>query len=124
MTVINIGDLKHRIAIAVESNTADGNGGFDTTWAALGSCWAKAASHSKVGVSATQVNFNRGELDHTERFVFSIRQKQLFTLDTRLSDKYRISHRSQYFRVLGISQNMYNLDFYDITAELWGATTQ
>ena len=122
--IINIGDLKHRITIDVESNAADGNGGFDTTWVALGSCWAKAASHSKVGVYATQVNFNRGELDHTERFVFSIRQNQTFTLDTRLSDKYRIGHRSQFFRVLGISQNQYNLDFYDITAELLGATTQ
>lgn len=121
---VNIGDLKHRITIDIESRTPDSIGGYATTWVAHGQCWAKASSHSKVGVKSIQVHFSRGETEHTERFVFVIRQNQTFTLDTRNSDKYRISHRGQYFRVLGVGQNQYDLDFYDISAELWGATTQ
>ena len=33
---ISAGELKHRIAIDVESNTSDGQGGFVTTWTTLG----------------------------------------------------------------------------------------
>ena len=114
---ISAGELKHRIAIDVESNTSDGQGGYVTTWTTLGNAWAKAENKSIAD------KFNRGQSTHTEGLKFSIRQKQAFTLDTRLSDKYRISHRGQYFRVLGISQHQYDLDFYSITCELWGATT-
>ena len=113
---ISAGELKNRIVIQVESNVSDGQGGFVTTWAA-------ASGASKIGQSSVKNTFIHGQDTHIERISFSIRQKQAFTLDTRLSDKYRISHRGQYFRVLGISQHKYDLDFYSITCELWGATT-
>ena len=120
---ISAGELKHRITIGLESNVSDGQGGFVTTWAALGSAWAAASGAAKIGQSSIKNAFIHGQETHSERISFSIRQKQAFTLDTRLSDKYRISHRGQYFRVLGISQHKYDLDFYSITCELWGATT-
>ena len=120
---ISAGELKHRITIGLESNVSDGQGGFVTTWAALGSAWAAASGAAKIGQSSVKNAFIHGQETHSERISFSIRQKQAFTLDTRLSDKYRISHRGQYFRVLGISQHQYDLDFYSITCELWGATT-
>ena len=120
---ISAGELKHRITIGLESNTSDGQGGFVTTWTTLGSAWAAASGAAKIGQSSIKNAFIHGQETHSERISFSIRQKQAFTLDTRLSDKYRISHRGQYFRVLGISQHQYDLDFYSITCELWGATT-
>jgi len=120
---ISAGELKNRIVIQVESNVSDGQGGFVTTWASLGNAWAAASGASKAGQSSVKNAMVHGQNTHTERMSFSIRQKQAFTLDTRLSDKYRISHRGQYFRVLGISQHQYDLDFYSITCELWGATT-
>jgi len=120
---ISAGELKHRITIGLESNVSDGQGGFVTTWAALGSAWAAASGAAKIVQSSVKNAFIHGQETHSERISFSIRQKQAFTLDTRLSDKYRISHRGQYFRVLGISQHKYDLDFYSITCELWGATT-
>ena len=120
---ISAGELKHRITIGLESNVSDGQGGFVTTWAALGSAWAAASGAAKIGQSSVKNAMVHGQDTHTERISFSIRQKQAFTLDARLSDKYRISHRGQYFRVLGISQHKYDLDFYSITCELWGATT-
>ena len=120
---ISAGELKHRIIVQSESNASDGQGGFVTTWAALGSAWAAASGAAKIGQSSVKNAFVHGQETHSERISFSIRQKQAFTLDTRLSDKYRISHRGQYFRVLGISQHQYDLDFYSITCELWGATT-
>ena len=120
---ISAGELKHRIVIQVESNAADGQGGYVTTWALLGNAWAAASGAAKIGQSSVKNTFVHGQDAHTERISFSIRQKQAFTLDTRLSDKYRISHRGQYFRVLGISQHKYDLDFYSVTCELWGATT-
>ena len=120
---ISAGELKHRITIGLESNVSDGQGGFVTTWAALGSAWAAASGAAKIGQSSVRSAFVHGQETHSERISFSIRQKQTFALDTRLSDKYRISHRGQYFRVLGISQHKYDLDFYSITCELWGATT-
>ena len=85
---ISAGELKHRITIDVESNTSDGQGGYVTAWASLGSAWAKAENKSIAD------KFNRGQSTHTEGLIFSIRQKQTFSLDTRLSDKYRISHLS------------------------------
>lgn len=114
---ISAGELKHRIVIQVESNVSDGQGGYVTTWGALGSCWAKAENKS------IRERFIQGQTTHTEGLSFSIRQNQTFDLDTRLSDKYRVSHRGQYFRVLGISQHKYDLDFYSIICDLWGATT-
>ncbi len=120
---ISAGELKHRIVVQSESNASDGQGGFVTTWAALGSAWAAASGAAKIGQSSVKNAFIHGQETHSERISFSIRQKQTFSLDTRLSDKYRISHRGQYFRVLGISQHQYDLDFYSITCELWGATT-
>ncbi len=120
---ISAGELKHRIAIDVESNTSDGQGGYVTAWASLGNAWAAASGAAKIGQSSVKNAMVHGQDTHTERISFSIRQKQAFALDTRLSDKYRISHRGQYFRVLGISQHQYDLDFYSITCELWGATT-
>ncbi len=120
---ISAGELKHRIVVQSESNASDGQGGFVTTWAALGSAWAAASGAAKIGQSSVKNAFIHGQETHSERISFSIRQKQTFSLDTRLSDKYRISHRGQYFRVLGISQHKYDLDFYSITCELWGATT-
>ena len=120
---ISAGELKHRIIVQSESNASDGQGGFVTTWAALGSAWAAASGAAKIGQSSVKNAFVHGQETHSERISFSIRQKQTFALDTRLSDKYRISHRGQYFRVLGISQHQYDLDFYSITCELWGATT-
>jgi len=120
---ISAGELKHRIAIQAESNTADGQGGFVTTWTSLGNAWAAASGAAKIGQSSIKNEMVHGQDTHTERISFSIRQKQTFSLDTRVSDKYRISHRGQYFRVLGISQHQYDLDFYSITCELWGATT-
>jgi head-tail adaptor len=120
---ISAGELKYRITIGLESNASDGQGGFVTTWASLGNAWAAASGAAKIGQSSVKNAFIHGQETHSERISFSIRQKQAFTLDTRLSDKYRISHRGQYFRVLGISQHQYDLDFYSITCELWGATT-
>ena len=120
---ISAGELKHRIVIQVESNAADGQGGYVTTWALLGNAWAAASGAAKIGQSSVRSAFVHGQETHSERISFSIRQKQTFSLDTRLSNKYRISHRGQYFRVLGISQHKYDLDFYSITCELWGATT-
>jgi len=120
---ISAGELKHRIVIQVESNVSDGQGGFVTTWTALGSAWAAASGAAKIGQSSIKNAFVHGQDTHSERISFSIRQKQVFTLDTRLSDKYRVSHRGQYFRVLGISQHKYDLDFYSIICDLWGATT-
>jgi len=120
---ISAGELKYRITIGLESNASDGQGGFVTTWASLGNAWAAASGAAKIGQSSIKNAFIHGRETHSERISFSIRQKQAFTLDTRLSDKYRISHRGQYFRVLGISQHKYDLDFYSITCELWGATT-
>lgn len=43
---------------------------------------------------------------------------------TRDSDNIRIVHRNEYYRVTGISRRNDDLDFYDIKAELWGATAQ
>ena len=120
---ISAGELKHRITIGLESNVSDGQGGYVTTWTTLGNAWAAASGAAKIGQSSVRSAFVHGQETHSERISFSIRQKQTFSLDTRLSDKYRISHRGQYFRVLGISQHQYDLDFYSITCELWGATT-
>ncbi len=117
MSRIHAGELKHKLLIGQETSAPDGQGGFSTTWATLGDPWAKAKE------STPSSRFYRGEDQHTQGVTFTIRQKQPFALDTRLSDKYRITHRGQYFRVLGISQNQYDTDFYDIACELWGATT-
>ena len=53
---ISAGELKHRIAIDVESNTSDGQGGFVTTWTTLGNAWAKAENKS------ISDKFNRGQI--------------------------------------------------------------
>lgn len=121
---MNIGELKHRITFWQESNVSDGQGGFVTTWSQLANAWAKVDERSTVGTSSVRERFYRGEDAHTQTLIFTIRQPQTFTLDTRTSDKLKIVHRGIDFRIVGISRNKFNLDFYDISAEQWGAVTQ
>ena len=115
---VNIGELKHRVTFWQESNVSDGQGGFVTTWSQLANAWAKVVEQSP------RERFYRGEDAHTQGMTFTIRQPQTFSLDTQNSDKLKITHRGRDFRIVGISQNKYNLDFYDISAEQCGAVTQ
>jgi len=115
---VNIGELKHRVTFWKESNVSDGQGGYVTTWAELAKAWAKVVEQSP------RERFYRGENAHTQGMTFTIRQPQTFSLDTQICDKLKITHRGRDFRIVGISQNKYNLDFYDISAEQWGAVTQ
>jgi head-tail adaptor len=121
---VNIGELKHRVTFWQESNVSDGQGGYVTTWSQLANAWAKVDERSTVGTSSIRERFYRGLDSHTQLVVFTIRQPQTFTLDTRTSDKLKIVHRGISFRIIGISRNKFNLDFYDISAEQWGAVTQ
>lgn len=121
---VNIGELKHRVTFWQESNASDGQGGYVTTWSQLANAWAKVDERSTVGVSSVRDRFYRGENAHTQTMTFTIRQPQTFSLNTQNSDKLKITHRGRDFRIVGISQNKYNLDFYDISAEQWGAVTQ
>ena len=89
-----------------------------TTWSQLANAWAKVVEQSP------RERFYRGENAHTQGMTFTIRQPQTFSLDTQSCDKLKITHRGRDFRIVGISQNKYNLDFYDISAEQWGAVTQ
>ena len=61
---------------------------------------------------------------HTPRRNIYYQTAANFTLDTRTSDKLKIVHRGIDFRIVGISRNKFNLDFYDISVEQWGAVTQ
>lgn len=122
--MINIGELKHRVAFWQEQNISDGQGGYATTWLELAKAWAKVDDRSTVGASSLRERFYRGEDAHTQTVIFTIRQPQTFTLDTRTSDKLKILHRGIDYRIVGIGRNKHNLDFYDISAELWGAVTQ
>ena len=116
---VNIGELKHRITFWQESNASDGQGGFVTTWSQLANAWAKVVEQSP------RERFYRGEEQHTQGFIFTIRQNQAITIPaTRDSSNLRIVHRGQTFRITGISQDKYDLDFYNITAELWGGVAQ
>ena len=121
---VNIGELKHRTTFWHESDGSDGQGGFVTTWSQLANAWAKVDERSTVGTSSVRERFYRGEDAHTQTLIFTIRQPQTFTLDTRTCDKLKIVHRGIDFRIVGISRNKFNLDFYDISAEQWGAVTQ
>ena len=115
---VNIGELKHRVTFWQESNASDGQGGYVTTWSQLANAWAKVVEQSP------RDRFYRGENAHTQGMTFTIRQPQTFSLDTRTSDKLKIVHRGIDFRIVGISRNKFNLDFYDISVEQWGAVTQ
>ena len=121
---VNIGELKHRITFWQESNVSDGQGGYVTTWSQLANAWAKVDERSTVGTSSIRERFYRGLDSHTQLVVFTIRQPQTFTLDTRTSDNLKIVHRGIDFRIVGIIRNKFNLDFYDISVEQWGAVTQ
>lgn len=122
---MNIGELNHRVSFERNEKTSDGQGGFVADWTVIASVWAKVNEQSQVGVSSVRERFNRGNDSHTQSFTFLIRQPQAFIVDnTRNSDNLRISHRGQYFRITGISQYKYKLDFYEIKAELWGAIAQ
>jgi len=121
---VNIGELKHRITFWQESNVSDGQGGYVTTWSQLANAWAKVDERSTVGTSSIRERFYRGLDSHTQLVVFTIRQPQTFTLDTRTSDKLKIVYRGIDYRIVGIGRNKFNLDFYDISAEQWGAVTQ
>jgi len=115
---VNIGELKHRVTFWQESNVSDGQGGYVTTWSQLANAWAKATEQTP------RERFYRGEDAHTQGVTFTIRQPQTFTLDTRTSDKLKIVHRGIDYRIVGIGRNKFNLDFYDISAEQWGAVTE
>ena len=116
---MNIGELKHRIRFEQNQKISDGQGGFDSNWAELDKLWAKAVEQSP------RERFYRGEEQHTQGFIFTIRQNQAITIPaTRDSSNLRIVHRGQTFRITGISQDKYDLDFYNITAELWGGVAQ
>lgn len=118
MSKIKPGDLKHRPLIEQSVRTPDGQGGHSVSWDELGYVWAKAHEMSP------RERFYRGENQHTQGMTFTIRQKQAFAIPgTQQSDTLRITHRGQYFRVIGISQNKYDSDFFDVACELWGATT-
>lgn len=121
---VNIGELKHRITFWQESNVSDGQGGYVTTWSQLANAWAKVDERSTVGTSSIRERFYRGLDSHTQLVVFTIRQPQTFTLDTRTSDKLKIVYRGIDYRIVGIGRNKFNLDFYDISAEQWGAVTE
>jgi len=121
---VNIGELKHRITFWQESNVSDGQGGYVTTWSQLANAWAKVDERSTVGTSSIRERFYRGLDSHTQLVVFTIRQPQTFTLDTRTSDNLKIVYRGIDYRIVGIGRNKFNLDFYDISAEQWGAVTQ
>lgn len=121
---VNIGELKHRITFWQESNASDGQGGYVTTWSQLANAWAKVDERSTVGTSSIRERFYRGLDSHTQLVVFTIRQPQTFTLDTRTSDKLKIVYRGIDYRIVGIGRNKFNLDFYDISAEQWGAVTE
>ena len=84
-----------------------------TTWSQLANAWAKGTEQTP------RDRFYRGEDAHTQGVTFTIRQPQTFTLDTRTSDKLKIVHRGIDFRIVGISRNKFNLDFYDISVEQW-----
>ena len=116
---MNIGELKHRITIEQCAKVSDGQGGETSTWSTLTPAWSKAIPQSE------RERFYRGENQHTQAYTFTIRQNQAVTVPaTRDSDNIRIVHRSEYYRITGISRNKDDLDFYDIKAELWGATAQ
>ena len=116
---MNIGELKHRIIFEQNQKVSDGQGGFDSNWVELDKLWAKAVEQSP------RERFYRGEDQHTQSFTFTIRQNQAIVIPaTRNSADLRIVHRSQYFRITGISQDKYDLDFYNISAELWGGVAQ
>ena len=116
---MNIGELKHRIRFEQNQKISDGQGGFDSNWVELDKLWAKAVEQSP------RERFYRGEEQHTQGIIFTIRQNQAITIPaTRDSSNLRIVHRGQTFRITGISQDKYDLDFYNITAELWGGVAQ
>ena len=116
---MNIGELKHRITIDQCTKASDGQGGFTSAWSTLVSVWSKATPQSE------RERFYRGENQHTQGYTFTIRQNQAVTVPaTRDSDNIRIVHRNEYYRITGISRRNDDLDFYDLKAELWGATAQ
>lgn len=116
---MNIGELKHRITIEQCAKVSDDQGGYTSVWSTLASVWAKAVEQSE------RERFYRGENQHTQGYTFTIRQNQAVTVPaTRDSDNIRIVHRNEYYRITGISRLKDDLDFYEIKAELWGATAQ
>jgi SPP1 family predicted phage head-tail adaptor len=114
---MNIGKLRHRLTIAENQKVSDGQGGFVSDWVELGKVWADAKPMTP------RERFYRGEEQHTQGMTFTVRQNQSFLVpNSQKSDKLRIEHRGNYFRVIGIAQDQYNLDFYIVSAELFGAT--
>jgi len=120
---MNIGKLRHRLTIVENQKVSDGQGGFVSDWVELGKVWADATEGSKAGQSNIRERFYRGEEQHLQKMTFTVRQNQSFLVpNSQKSDKLRIEHRGNYFRVIGIAQDQYNLDFYIVSAELFGAT--
>ncbi len=114
---MNIGELKHRITIQQNQKVNDGQGGFSSNWVELGKLWAKAET------STPRERFYRGEDQHLQSITFIVRQNQSFLVpSSQASDNLRIVHRGDYFRVNAIAQYKYDLDFYTVTAELFGVT--
>lgn len=111
---IKSGDLKHRILIERETQTSDGQGGFSSSWGTHGEAWAKATTGSAAS------RLYRGEMQHTNTMVFTIRKNQIFTLDTRDSEKYRIVHQGKVFSVSSVSDVDYAHDYLDIGCTLFG----
>ena len=87
---MNIGELKHRIRFEKNQKISDGQGGFDSNWVELDKLWAKAVEQSPRSAY-------RGEEQHTQGFIFTIRQNQAITIPaTRDSSNLRIVHRGGY----------------------------
>ena len=94
--MVRTGSMTQEIVIQSRTATADGQGGYTTTWATLATEWAKV----------TEVSYERALIDQGVKFTkvcqFDMRERG----DTyTMGGEYRIYWNSQYFTVYSVVTN-------------------
>ena len=85
--------LRHRIVIEQPTETADGTGGFTTSWTTLTSVWADIQPLTR---SSGREQFAEGQLQERTRWRITIRYREDVT------EKMRISYNSRVFNIRAI----------------------
>lgn len=96
----NIGLRKHYVTIQVATRTADGQGGYVTTWSNLTSEWSRA-----VPLSQSRA-LEQGGIKYTKAVEFTMRKREDIGTDLyTLTGAHRIYWNSEYYTIHSVVQS-------------------
>lgn len=112
------GELRERLTFSRADRVDDGEGGYESVYLELGTCWAKC-----VSANPSQ-RLYQGEVQYTADVLFVIRYQQRFVLSEQECKNYKVvDQRGETYSLLNVARLDNRNDFLVLTCKKYGANT-